>query len=207
MDHSSVWLAGALIGLAVAAPVGPMGVLCINRTLVQGFFSGISTGAGASTVHVVYCGLLLLGFHQFGPWLHGNGNILRLLGALVMLVFAWRLLRAQRRAGSGRRVGGGSLLVAYLSALAFNLLNPMTLVLLMGSLAAVFGERPPTGTETGLLLLGLFAGSVGWWICLSSVTALLRSRLNAGVLGIVNLCAATVLLGFGILSLSRLVLD
>lgn len=203
MNGTSLLFAGALIGLSVSAPVGPMGILCINRTLASGVATGISTGAGASTVQVLYCAILLLGLHQVGPWLDSNNQLLSLLGAMLMLLFAWRLMRVKWTVQPSRRVGVGSLLVAYGSAVAFNTMNPMLLVLLMGSIASVFGPKPPTEPEIGLLLLGLFVGSVTWWICLSSVTAALRGRLSAGVLGTVNKTAAAVLTGFGLLALMR----
>lgn len=201
MGEMSLLFAGALIGVSVAAPVGPMGVLCINRTLAQGMRAGISTGVGSSTVHVLYCGLLLLGLHPLGCWLDGNSRTMSLLGALLMLLFAARLLLVRRPATPRRATL--PLLAAYGSAVAFNIANPMTFVLLMGATASAFGPRLLTGTEIGMVLLGLAVGSVGWWIGLSGATAALHGRIGAGALGLVNRAVAVALIGFSVVALVR----
>lgn len=127
---------------------------------------------------------------------------LSLFGGVMLLLFAASLLHA-RGGVPGPRVAAGSPLVAYVSAVAFNLANPTTLLLLVGSVTAIFGTAPPIGAAGGAMLLGLLAGSLGWWVCLSSAAAVLRSRLGTGVLIRVNDTAATALIGFGIMALAR----
>jgi threonine/homoserine/homoserine lactone efflux protein len=203
MSNSALILAGAAIGLSVAAPIGPMGLLCINRTLARGVSTGISTGAGASTVQAGYGAVVLSGMHQVGPTLTKYSSTLSLLAAGTMLFFGIRLLMDRRAADSTPGAGSPSLLLAFGSAAAFNLINPMMLVLLTGSLAAVMGAGFPEGAQTLFVLTGLFAGSIFWWICLSFATAIARRRLDDRILVTVNRASAAAMIGFGLLAAAR----
>lgn len=198
-------MTGALVGVSVAAPVGPMGMLCINRTLSQGMAVGVSTGVGASTVQVSYCCILLLGLHEVGPWLEGHKQVLGLLSGLLLLAFAWRLLRGRRAQPGGQIVTRRSMLAAYGTAVALNVFNPLSVMLLLAAIAATVGPTPPSGMDVVLLLGGLFVGSVLWWFCLSGAAALLRSRLDAKLLGLVNIAAGVALALSGVLTLVRTV--
>lgn len=200
MDTFPAVLSGAFIGLSMAAPIGPMGVLCINRTLAEGMTIGVITGLGASTVHTCYGGIVFLGLQEAGPWIARHGTLMSLVGAMLMFVFSVRLLRARLAVRSLKPVGRVHLLIAYGSAVAFNLANPLTLVLLIGAVTAVFGSRAPSEAEIGLLLLGLFGGSGLWWVCLSGATSVLRGHLTAAALRLINRVAALVLFGFGLLA-------
>lgn len=202
MNDLTLILQGGLVGLSVTAPVGPMGVLCISRTLTQGITRGLATGAGAVTVQAGYALLLLLCLHQVEPWLTTNGALLSLGSALLMTALAIRLLR---RPGPrpGHRAAAGSLAAAYLSALAVNLLNPMLLVMLLGAVTVVFGADPPDPPDAALLVLGVCIGSAAWWTALSAATALLRTRLNAAVLRTLNRATAALLIAFSLVALAR----
>jgi putative LysE/RhtB family amino acid efflux pump len=203
MEQVSLFMSGGLIGLSIAAPIGPMGMLCINRTLASGLTIGISTGAGATTVHVLYCAIILLGLQQVGPWLSENHAVLGVAGGLLMLFFAWRLVRRRPVAREATAPRARSILAAYASAVVFNLSNPLTLVLMTGALASVIGGRPPSPQQVVMLLAGLLAGSLTWFVCLSAGTAALHRRFSDAVRWVVNQAAAAVLVGFGILSLAR----
>jgi putative LysE/RhtB family amino acid efflux pump len=181
-----------------------MGVLCINRTLARGLPVGISTGAGASTVHAGYCAIVLLGMHTAGPWLRHNNSTLSLVGAVLMIFFGLRLLSARRTVGTDGSIPHSSLLMAYFSAITFNAVNPMTLVLLTGSLGAALGTQLLERSEIALVLAGLFCGSIAWWVFLSGATTMARKRLSDRVLMVVNRATAAGLIGFGVLALSRL---
>ena len=84
------------------------------------------------------------------------------------------------------------------------MLNPLLLVLLVGAIGVVIGPEPPLGPAVSMVLLGVFAGSVGWWIVLSAVTSTLRGRLSVAVTQGINRAAAVGMVGFAALSLARL---
>ncbi len=197
----SALASGVVIGLSTAAPVGPMAILCINRTLEAGIKAGISTGAGASTVHAGYASVVLLGLQQAQPILTTYRPAMSVLSAALMLLFAGRILRRAPAANSGP--DGGSVLRNYVSAVAFNCLNPMLLVLLVGAVGVVIGPEPPLGPAVSMVLLGVFAGSAGWWIVLSAVTCAARGRLSLAITQGISRTAAVGMVGFAALSLAR----
>ena len=131
MIEVSALASGAVIGLSIAAPVGPMALLCINRTLKVGIKAGIRTGAGASTVHAGYASVVLLGLQQAQPILATCRPVMSVLSAGLMLLFAWRIL--SRKAAANSRSEADSVLRNYVSAIAFKCINPMLLVLLIGA--------------------------------------------------------------------------
>jgi putative LysE/RhtB family amino acid efflux pump len=201
MSGLSAVASGTLIGLSIAAPVGPMALLCINRTLNAGIKAGISTGAGASTVHAVYASVVLLGLQQLGPLLASCRPGMSAASAGLMLLFAWRILR--RKPGAVPRSDAGSVVRNYVTAVAFNCLNPMLFVLLVGAAGVVIGPEPPLGPAVSMVLLGVLIGSVGWWIALSAVTSALRGKLSGSLLHGINRVAAAGMVSFATLSLAR----
>ena len=202
MNTVAFLLRGGLIGLSVTAPVGPVAVLCISRTLAGGVAMGLATAAAATTVQAAYALALLLGLHWIEPWLVGNPAVLSLVGSAVMVLFAGRLMH-RRAPHPGRLAPGGSLAGAYVSALALCLANPMTLVLLLGSLTLVAGPEPLQARDFALLLFGLCAGSGAWWLVLNGTVALLRRHMNAAVLRSANQAMAGLLVVFSLLALLR----
>ena len=199
----SVALSGAFLGLSISAPVGPMGLLCINRTLKAGIWAGVSTGAGATTVQIVYCCVLLLTFDWIAPWLHDNRTVFSALGAVLMLFFAWRLVATGRHGGARSRVARRSLVMTYLTAAAFNATNPMLMLLMIGGVATMIDPMLTGNCDVRFMLGGLFLGSITWWICLSGVTALLSSQMTPRVMGIVDKVIATILLSFSAVAAAR----
>lgn len=197
------FVAGLAAGLSIAAPVGPTAILCITRTLENGFRAGVSTGAGATTVHVAYSGLILLGLGGLGPWVDTNRHALTLFGATLMLLFTFRLLRPRRMiATNGRKPPSTAAL--YVSAILFSGTNPMLYVLLIGVFAALLGPEPLHGGRVGSLLGGVLFGSFGWWIGLSGLVARLRDRFSSAMLRTVNTASAAAMAGFSLLALARL---
>jgi threonine/homoserine/homoserine lactone efflux protein len=203
---------GVAIGLSVTVPVGPMAILCIQRTLNDGLKAGISTGAGATTVQVAYASLVLLGFQHAAVFLEGNRLAMGIASAALMLLFAWRLVTRQRRVrATGRRalpmtvpgLEAGSIAHNYATALAFNGLNPMLLLLLIGAVGAMVGPQPPLGPTVSMLLLGVFLGSISWWILLSIVAAACRGQFGSRFAQGVNRVAAAGMVAFAALSIAR----
>lgn len=204
MAPQNAILSGATIGLMIAAPIGPMAILCLKRTLSAGFRAGLSTGAGASTIHLAYSGLALLGLQQASLWLTSHRGSLGMFAAAIMLLFAARALRRRPAGISAPAASRRSLLGHYLSAVAFNSLNPMLLVLLVGAMTSILVPRQSVaGAEPALLLFGVFLGSFAWWFALSSVVAFVGSWLDARVVRVIDISVALAMAGFGVAALAR----
>ncbi len=197
-------LKGALLGLAIAAPVGPIGVLCIRRTLAQGRLAGFVSGLGAASADMIYGAIAAFGLTAITGLLVRQQGWLRLVGGLFLCYLGLRTLLA-RPADSAASVEGRSRAGAYLSTFVLTLTNPMTIL----SFAAIFAGAgvAQTGSSYGAaaaMVVGVFLGSAAWWLLLSAGVSLLRSRFDARAALWVNRLSGLVILGFGAAALISL---
>jgi threonine/homoserine/homoserine lactone efflux protein len=201
---SSVLLKGLLIGFAIAAPVGPIGVLCIRRTLAEGRLSGLVSGLGAATADAFYGGVAAFGLTFVSDFLISQQTWLRLLGGLFLCYLGIKTTLAAPAEKPAPATGIG-LLAAYTSTLFLTVANPMTIL----SFAAIFaglalGTAGRDYRSAGVLVCGVFAGSAFWWLLLSGGVGLLRSRIRPSGLRWVNRISGAVITGCGVLSLVSL---
>ncbi len=200
------FLRGLGLGFAIAAPVGPIGVLCIRRTLADGRLVGFVTGLGAATADATYGAVAAFGVSAVTSALVGLRLWIHLLGALFLAWLGLRTLLARPAAKAATPVAAparAGLLAAWASTVALTLTNPATII----SFAAVFAGLGLVGvgyTVAGLTVAGVFCGSALWWLLLSGGVSLLRARFDARAMRIVNLVSGLLLLGFAALSLASL---
>lgn len=191
-----------VIGVVVAAPIGAIGVLCIRRTLSDGWRAGIATGLGVATADGFYAACAAFGLAAVTQTLVAWQTPLRLVGgaALVFLgVRAWVTAPAETAARPKRGAG------MYLSAVGLTLTNPATIV----AFAAIFAGVGMMGTGAGwvsaaVATAGVIAGSLAWWLLLTSILVRLRGRLNARFMSTVNRVSGAVLVAFGVLAVGSL---
>ncbi len=196
-------LSGLAIGFSIAVPIGPMGLLCIQRTLASGMRVGFCTGLGAATVNVFYGALVIVGFGSLSPLVAGGSRMLSFAGGVFLLWSAARtLLRKPSHLGQTCPLPLRPL-TAYGSAVAFNAANPLSPLLVIALLSPVIGPHAPSWPAAAILLTGMFTAAASWWACLSGGISLLRSRLSPAVLVTVNQAAAALLTVYGALALAR----
>jgi threonine/homoserine/homoserine lactone efflux protein len=197
-------LKGVIIGFSIAAPVGPIGVLCIRRSWADGRRIGLATGLGAATADAAYGAVAGFGLTIISSFLVGHRLWLGFLGGLFLCYLGLRTF-ISKPAEQAAEVRSGGLFSAYLSTLFLTLTNPMTIL----SFAAVFAgfglAASPDFFSASTLVAGVFTGSALWWLLLSSGVALFRSRINAGWMRAVNRLSGAVILAFGLYALSTLV--
>lgn len=203
ITSNALLLTGITVGFSVAVPIGPMGLLCIQRTLRSGMRVGVCTGLGAATVNIVYGLVIILGFGSLAPLLPVGGRVLSFAGGLFLLWSAARTLMRSRQSGERPAIAALSPAAAYGSAIAFNLANPMGPVLIVALLSPVLVMHVPTWSGASVVLLGMFMAAASWWVCLSGAVSLLRTRLSPGLLARVNEVAAAILTVYGVLALAR----
>lgn len=195
---------GLVIGFAIAAPVGAIGLLCIRRTLVFGQMTGFVSGLGAATADALYGAVAALGLTAISSALVANANAVRLIGGLFLCYLGVRTMLASpatERAGPA----AGNLLTAYGSTLALTLTNPTTIL----SFAAVFaglglGTSPGDHFSALVMVLGVFLGSAIWWLLLSGGVGFFRHALTPERLLWVNRISGAFLVLFGVLALLSL---
>ena len=167
---------GLVIGFAIAAPVGPIGVLCIRRTLAEGRASGLATGLGAATADAFYGAVAGFGLTAISGFLLSYQVWLQLLGGLFLCGLGLKTC-LHKPGAEVVRVGGRGLVQAYVTSVALTLTNPATIL----SFAAVFagaglGQAQADVADASALVAGVFLGSTIWWFNLSGFVARWRRR-------------------------------
>lgn len=196
-----LWLRGLVLGLTVAAAVGPISLLCIRRTLAAGFVVGLVSGLGVATADATYGGVAAFGLTAVTDVLVGAERILALVGGAFLVWLGYRTARSRpvevAVAPAGRGLAG-----AYASILGLTLTNPMTII----SFGALFagmglaGDGPGAGAS---VTLGVFAGSAAWWLALTGSVAAFRARLTVAALGRINVASGILVAGFGLIAVAR----
>ena len=192
-----LFLRGLIIGFSIAAPVGPIGVLCIRRTLTEGRASGFLSGLGAATADALYGCVAGFGLTVISGFLIDQRFWIQLIGGIFLLALGIKTLRsvpAERAAAAS----GSGLAASYASTLLLTLTNPMTILSFAGIFAAL-GVADTGGdlSAAARLVLGVFSGSAAWWLILSGGVGLLREKLSAGLLHWTNRLSGVILLVFG----------
>src|SRR5512136_669300 len=205
MTELPLVLKGLMIGFSIAAPVGPIGVLCIRRTLAEGRAYGFVSGLGAATADGFYGTVAALGLTLVSAFLIDQANWLRLIGGAYLCYLGVKTFRSPpaERAAEAR---GRGLLGAFSSTLVLTLTNPLTIFAFAAIFAGV-GAEAAAGNTLGALsvVLGVFLGSSIWWFILVALTSLFRSRLTTGGLVWVNRVSGLLILGFGVVILYSLI--
>ncbi len=199
------FLRGLLLGFAIAAPVGPIGILCIRRSLAQGRAIGFVSGLGAATADLLYGCIAAFGLTALSGLLVQQQSWLRLVGGLFLCYLGVKTLLS-RPADQPAAAGGRGFASAYLSTLALTLTNPMTIFAFLAVFAGLgVGQTVHGYLAAALVVLGVFVGSAAWWFLLSGGVSLLRDRLAARALLWVNRVSGAVIAGFGIAALVGMV--
>jgi len=194
-------LRGLVIGFSIAAPVGPIGVLCIRRTLAEGRVSGLVSGLGAATADAIYGCIAGFGLTFISSFLVSQQLWLRVIGGAFLCYLGIKTLLA-KPAEQATPTKGNGLVGAYASTFFLTLTNPMTII----SFAAIFAGLGLASTSrsygsAGVLVLGVFIGSALWWLILSGGVGIFRDKFNPRGLQWVNRISGAVITGFGLFAL------
>jgi threonine/homoserine/homoserine lactone efflux protein len=196
-----LFIRGLILGLAIAAPVGPIGVLCIRRTLAEGQLLGFVTGLGAATADAIYGSIAGFGLTFISGILIRQVVWFRLVGGLFLCYLGVKTLLANFSQSSAS-VKGHGLLGAYCSTVFLTLTNPATIL----SFAAVFAGLGLASVNhnylaASCLVLGVFVGSALWWLLLSSGVNLLQKKFSLNGFQWLNRVSGSILLIFGAIAL------
>jgi threonine/homoserine/homoserine lactone efflux protein len=200
-ENLNIILRGMIIGVSIAAPVGPIGVLCIRRTLADGKLTGLLSGLVAATADMIYGAIAALGITFIMDLLIGQARWLNLIGGLFLLYLGVRTFLS-KPADHPARSDPVGLLGAYLSTLFLTITNPMTII----AFIAIFAGTIPSGTDTSpiVLVAGVFAGSALWWLALSFGVGSMREHINPNLMLWINRLSGVVIATLGANSLLSL---
>ncbi|MCM3629916.1 LysE family translocator [Paenibacillus glycanilyticus] len=199
----SMW-SGVLVGLSIAAPVGPIGVLCMKRTINQGRPYGVLSGLGAASADAVYGLIAAVGFTALTNVLVDQQLWIRLIGGIFLCYLGYQSIRALPASGHDPQLNNG-LLKAYLTTFFLTLTNPMTILSFVAIFAGIQHSADATIGDSLLLVLGIFLGSVLWWLTLATLVGTVRRALNQRAMRWINVLSGILLLAFGIWSIASAV--
>ena len=202
----SFFIRGLIIGLSIAATVGPMSILCIQRTLNRGQLYGLVSGLGIATADGVYGSIAAFGLTLITNFLINEQIWIRLIGGLFLMYLGIKTILSkppERAAVLNAKTTG--YLGAYTSTFLLTLTNPLTIL----SFAAIFagigvGSASKSLFSAIAVVLGVFSGSTLWWIILTSGISLLRKKMNSQWLLWINRISGAIITLFGLVALLTL---
>ncbi len=200
-DFLRVLLSGLLIGISIAAPVGPIGVLCIRRTLTGGKLSGFVSGLGAATADAIYGAAGVLGISYLARILVEYQVWMRIFGGLFLIFLGIKIFFTTPH--DELEIGTGEGLHSiFLSTFFLTLTNPMTML----SFAALYSSIGMIESDLEYdmpfwFIIGVFLGSTLWWFTISEIVGSIRGRFTQGMLLWVNRISGIIICGFGIFTI------
>ncbi len=195
---------GLAIGFAIAASLGPVGLLVIRRTIDRGWAHGLVSGLGVATADATYGAVAAFGLTAVTELLVGIDRPLGIIGGVVLLVLAVRALRAAPAVAAHREVTErgrlGHPAAAWASMVGLTLTNPAT-ILAFAALFASIGAGSSGIAGAGSVVIGVFLGSAGWWLLLTGLVAGLRARLTPGVIRGLTVASGIIIGAFGVVAI------
>jgi len=206
---SNIWLLlkGAGIGFAVAAPVGPIGMLCIRTTLERGRVAGFAAGIGAAVADAIYGAIGVLGVAAISGIIEAQRFWLELGGGIFVIGFGIHLWVRKPNIQNGTDEIPISLFADFLKTLLLTLANPATILTFMAIFAGVPGAALAEISHVPVIVLGILLGSGAWWLLLSQGIAEIRHKISERALIWMNWLAGLLLVAFGAYTLGHLALQ
>ena len=203
MDISFL-LRGFLIGLSIAATVGPMSVLCMQRTLQKGFLYGLVLGLGIATADGIYGAIAGFGLSIVTTFLVHQQVWIRSIGGLFLIYLGIRTVLTHPAARAAVAAQATNFVCAYVSTLLLTLTNPLTIlsfIAIFAGLGVGMGNGNHSLLASLFVVSGVFLGSALWWVVLSRGISLLRVKVTQSWLLWINRISGCVIVSFGVLAL------
>lgn len=194
-------LEGLVIGFSLAAPVGPVGVLCIRRTLAYGSKRGLVVGLSAACADMLYGIIAAFGVTFISDFISNQQHWIRLIGGILLMLLGYRMYHSHAITdtpinGTNRHVR------AFISTFLLTLTNPMTLFAFAAVFAGVGLNKIIGNNWSGtFLVIGVFLGSLSWFTLLTALVHFFREKISTNGLTLVNKIAGTLLILFGAFAL------
>ncbi|PFA63198.1 lysine transporter LysE [Bacillus sp. AFS015802] len=201
MTSALLFLKSLMIGVAIAAPVGPVGILCIQRTLTYGRRTGFFSGLGAAAADALFGLIAVMGLTMVSGFLLDHQFWIQLWGGVFLLLLGWKTFASPPAVMGMGEADTISSMKGFVSVFLLTLTNPMTIL----AFIAIFGVFRVAGSEDYVTVLtvvsGVFSGSALWWWGLAFVAGWIGSRVGSSPLRMINRAAGIILTIFSVLFL------
>lgn len=196
-----ILLKSILMWMAIVASIGPIGLLCINRTLKYGFLAGIITGLGISVADATYGCVAGFGLTFISNFLISHQLIIRLIGGLFLCYLGLKIFFKAKAPHSVNETKKPSI-NDFLSAFFLTLTNPITIISFIAVFASLGIGNTYTGyTHTTIIVAGIFLGSLSWYLILSSLVKIVHKKISTEIMKWINRVSGIIILAFGVWSI------
>jgi threonine/homoserine/homoserine lactone efflux protein len=194
-----LFIKGLIVGVAIAAPVGPIGLLCIQRALAGGWISGLASGLGAALADTFYGCIAAFGLTLVQDFLFGHRSTIAVIGGLFLCLLGVRILLAKPSTVAARpQRSAAGLAGDFIGTFMLTLANPMTILSFIAIFAALnTSAASDSYVAAATLVLGVFGGSAAWWLCLSLGIGVIRHKMDQPVLRWIARGSGALILAFG----------
>lgn len=195
---TSLFLKGIIIGLIVSIPMGPIGVLCIQRTLQQGRLSGFISGLGAACADTFFASIAGFGLTMISNFFQEQKTYIMLVGAVILIFLGCRMFfRNTIKQARAFKYKQTNLLTDFVSVFALTITNPLTIIF-YGIVLASFDMVQDNVLSLGMILSGIFCGAISIWFVLSTFVNIFRKYFRLRVIFYINKIAGIIIVLFGI---------
>jgi threonine/homoserine/homoserine lactone efflux protein len=197
----SLLVRGFALGFAIAASPGPIFFLCLRRSLLRGWPTGLASGLGVATADSFYAGVAVFGIAALGDVLLGGQRWLELVGGAALILLGVRsVIERPKLVEAQPATTGRGLAWAYASTLGLTITNPATIIS-FAALAAALGAGLSGGFEKpAIVVVGVALGSAAWWCLLAALVAVLRARVTPEVARVIGIVSGLAIAGLGALA-------
>ncbi len=200
MDSLELLARGVAAGLAISAPVGPVNVLCISRTISRGPRAGLISGLGAATADTIFGAIAGFSISVVIGMLVRNAFWIRLVGGFLLVGIG--LHYYFKRPAALRQEAPGSAHTEYMTALLLNLTNPTTVLSFLAVLAGLGMRGRREWWLTLLVVAGIFLGAMLWWSAMALLANRFRESFHEGAMRTMNRIAGLAIGGFGVVTMA-----
>lgn len=188
-----------MIGIAIAAPVGPIGMLCIRKTLELGLVGALAVGLGAAIADSVYGVIAVTGLTALSHFFLEKTVAIKIVGGLFLGYLAYKEIKSETTSKTAS-AKSHSVLKLIVEIFFLTLTNPITILSFIGIFASISGG--PIGTiESFAMVLGILLGSMSWWLILGGVILKIKHKLPDTWIHRIKYLSALILTGFGIFAI------
>lgn len=202
----TIFLQGLMIGFSLAAPVGPMAMLCIQRTLLQGLSFGLLTGIGIAVADGVYGLIAVLGLTAISDFLIAYRCVLGVSGGLFLVWLGIKTLRVPAKQVGSLDASITGRLSAFSSAFMLTLTNPITILTYIAIFSSMAIATDGSHLSGLVLIAAILAGSFGWWVFLCGLVSMAKHRLSSTTMHWINMGSGIVLVAFGLYAIGMQIL-